>query len=135
MGNKPDWVGQSYKKNEILKMADGGLRPEIGNGLAPYGGRHSERLSDPFEAKGKGYFGLMKSKDGMSTEISSDNGEFSYPLMVPTLTRSELNLLLEGKEPTDAIYDKAEAHARKRIEEGKSPFAGNGDLIRPPPEE
>lgn len=23
MGNKPDWVGKSYKKNEILHLADG----------------------------------------------------------------------------------------------------------------
>jgi hypothetical protein len=23
MGNKPDWVGQSFKKGEILKLADG----------------------------------------------------------------------------------------------------------------
>jgi len=136
MGNKPDWVGKSYKKGEILKMADGGDVQEAGEvNLNPYGFRHAERVSDPVEVKGKGYFGVMPSSEGISTEISADNGEFSYPMMVPGMSEAELNILLKGGKPTDAMYDKAEAHARKRIAEGKSPFAGKTELRMPPPKD
>lgn len=136
MGNKPDWVSQSFKKGEILKLADGGDIQEAGDAnLAPYGFRHAERAGDPIEVKGKGYFGAMKSSDGISTEISSDNDEFSYPMMVPGMSEAELNILLKGDKPTDAMYDKAEAHARKRMAEGKSPFAGKTELRMPPPKD
>ncbi len=38
MGNKPDWVGQSYKKDEILKLADGSANlPDIDSDNAPSG--------------------------------------------------------------------------------------------------
>lgn len=84
--------------------------------------------------KGSGYFGEMKRPDGgVSTEISIgvefDGKETEIPTMVPTLTKDELNTLLslpEGEDIPQGIVDKAVAHARKRIEEGKSPFANSG---------
>jgi hypothetical protein len=106
-----------------------------GQGLAPYGFRHAEKLSDSFEPKGKGYFGKLLEKDGIATEISASNekGE-SYPLLVPGLTKAEMQHLLDGKKPTDAIYKKAEKHAEKRKAEGKSAFAKNEELRFPKPE-
>jgi hypothetical protein len=97
-------------------------------GLAPYGLRNSGE-----GAKGKGYFGALPTKEGgVATEISS---EFTYkgknvehPLIVPTLNKAELDHLLSGKEPTDAIYSKAQAFAKKRIDEGKSAFAEPTEL-------
>jgi hypothetical protein len=81
--------------------------------------------------KGAGYFGVLKRPDGgISTEISIgvDIGgkEMEIPTLVPTLTEDEKNWLLthdvKDKLPK-SIEDKAVAHAKKRIAEGKSPFA------------
>lgn len=107
-----------------------------GQGIAPYGFRHAEKLSDPIEVKRKGYFGKLPAKGGRtSTEISaSDEKGNSYPLLVPGLTKAEIKRLLDDKKPTDAIYDKAERHAEKRKAEGKSPFAEDSELRYPLPE-
>ena len=74
----------------------------------------------------------------MSTEISS---EFTYkgknvehPLIVPTLTKAELDHLLAGKEATDAIYSKAQAFAKKRIDAGMDTFAEPTELRYPTPD-
>jgi len=104
-------------------------------GLAPYGLRNSGE-----GAKGKGYLGALPNKEGgVSTEISS---EFTYkgknvehPLIVPTLNKAELNHLLAGKEATDAIYSKAQAFAKKRIDEGKSVFAEPTEMRYPTPDQ
>lgn len=104
-------------------------------GLAPYGLRNSGE-----GAKGKGYLGALPTKEGgVATEISS---EFEYkgknvehPLIVPTLNKAEIDHLLSGKEPTDAIYSKAQAFAKKRIDEGKSTFAEPTEIRYPMPEQ
>ena len=103
-------------------------------GVAPYGMRHGT-----ITPKGKGYFGELKRPDGdSSTELSSEfeykGGKVEYPLIVPTLSESEINLLLSGAEPTDDIYNKAESWAKFRIDKGLSPFAsstGNEKFPRP----
>ena len=98
-------------------------------GLAPYGLRHSGE-----GVKGKGYFGGLPTKSGRTaTEISSENDEGEYPLIVPTLTKKELDHLLADKKPTDEIYDKAESWARTRKKSGKSPFAEPTELRMPIP--
>ena len=101
-------------------------------GMAPYGIRHS---GEGF--KGKGYFGELPSKDGMvSTEISTESDIGEHPLLVPTLTRKEIQHLLSGEEPTEDIYRKAEEHAIKREKSGKSKFASPTELRYPlPPED
>jgi len=107
-----------------------------GQGIAPYGFRHAEKVSDPIEAKGKGYFGKLPAKGGRtSTEISASDSEGnSYPLLVPGITKAEMKRLLSDKKPTDAMYEKAEKHAAKRKAEGKSPFADSSELRYPVPE-
>ena len=98
-------------------------------GLAPYGLRNSGD-----EVKGKGYFGELPTKSGRTaTEISTGNDEGEYPLIVPTLTKKELNHLLADKKPTDEIYDKAESWANERKKNGKSPFAEPTELRMPAP--
>jgi hypothetical protein len=95
---------------------------------APYG------LREDGTPKGLGYFGLLPSKDGkheVSTELSADvdigGKKMFFPLLVPTLTRDEIDLLLSGAKPTDSIYEKAIRFAQERIKAGKSPFAGPGE--------
>ena len=88
-------------------------------------------------AKGYGYFGELPMADGkgVATEMGADDGQgFHYPLINPMLNRAELDHLLSGARPTDAIYDKAEAHARQRMEKGLSPFAHPDEAPLPMPE-
>jgi hypothetical protein len=78
--------------------------------------------------KGVGYLGELKRPDGkVSTEISVGvdfgNGETEIPLLVPTLSKDEIDHLLAGKKETPEILDKAVKHAIDRLKSGKSPFA------------
>lgn len=78
--------------------------------------------------KGRGYFGeVPNNKGGFSTELSVDvdfDGKKTLiPLMVPTLTRDELNYIVNGGQPTKAIMNKAVGHAVERMRNGQSPFA------------
>lgn len=100
------------------------------SGLKFYGVRHGS-----VEPKGKGYFGELPASDGKkATEISSENEKLgSYPLLVPTLTKTEIKHLTSGKEPTDEIYDKAERWAEARHSQGKSAFAQPDELRVPVP--
>jgi hypothetical protein len=80
--------------------------------------------------KGSGYFGELKMRDGsgsVATELTAgvniDGKETDIPLLVPTLTEKEKNYLLEGNKPTREIIGKAVSHAKKRMSDGKSPYA------------
>ena len=98
-------------------------------GLAPFGLRNSGD-----SAKGKGFFGMLQRPDGgFSSELSAENGAGEFPLIVPTLTREELNQLLSGAPPTDVIYRKAQAHAAERMQKGLNPFAQDNELRYPMP--
>lgn len=87
--------------------------------------------------KGEGFLGLLKRPDGkISSEISVGveigGREVEIPTLVPTLSRKEVEYLLnnpveEGARIPPTILKKAIEHARARIEAGKSPFAGPGE--------
>lgn len=84
--------------------------------------------------KGMGYFGELKRPDGkVSTELSVgvnlDGQEHEIPLLVPTLSREEIDHLLKDGEPTPEIMNKAVEFARQRMQQGRSPFAGEGEPI------
>lgn len=113
--------------------------PSVRAGLAPYGVRYSETVQDPFSPKRHGYFGAIQSAEGLPiTELSSAfelNGKtIRHPLVVPTLTEQEISLLQSGGEPTQSIYDKAQAWAMGRIQKGQDPFATTQDVRFPVPE-
>jgi hypothetical protein len=83
--------------------------------------------------KGYGYFGMLpysgadRPPGTFSTELSYDSEvdgkRLFYPILVPTLTREEIDHILSGAEPTDAMYNKAIEHALTRMQSNKSPFA------------
>lgn len=78
--------------------------------------------------KGRGFFGPLPRPDGsVSTELSfdfdADGRKILAPLLVPSLTQPEIDHLLQGGEPTETIYRKAQDHALDRVRAGKSPFA------------
>jgi hypothetical protein len=84
--------------------------------------------------KGLGFFGELKRPDGYtSTELSigvNMNGkETEIPLLVPTLTREEVDYLLRGGEPTPTLVDKAVGFAQQRMKAGKPFFADDGEQV------
>jgi hypothetical protein len=90
-------------------------------------------------AKGMGFFGALKRPDGdISTELSVgvniEGKELEIPLLVPGLTKAEIQHLLEDGEPTDEIVGKAVLFARQRMAKGLSPFAGDKERF-PLPED
>jgi hypothetical protein len=112
------------------------------NGLAPYGMRNLEQGQDISQGtvKGKGYFGeVPMNQGGAMTELSSayeqDGKLISNPLIVPTLTKQELDLLKSGQEPTPQIIKKAQDYAQKRMGMGQSTFATPQELRYPVPTE
>ena len=112
--------------------------PDV-NPLAPYGLRYSESVADQPQIKGRGFLGAIPTTEGMPmTELSSsfelDGQVIQHPLIVPTLTAQELQLLQMGGEPTPEIYTKAQQFALDRIRQGMSPFATPQDLRMPMPE-
>jgi hypothetical protein len=112
------------------------------NGLAPYGMRNLEQGQNISQGtvKGKGYFGeVPTNQGGAMTELSSayeqDGKLISNPLIVPTLTKQELDLLKSGREPTPQIIKKAQDYAQKRMGSGQSTFATPQELRYPVPTE
>lgn len=88
----------------------------------------------------KGFLGPMEAVGGKtSTEISAGfeigGKEMDIPLMVPGLTKKELDYLLKAdiddeafmKNLPDSIVEKAISHAEKRIKDGKSVFYVDGE--------
>jgi hypothetical protein len=130
--------GVLYKPNSMigaLSWNGVGLNPYSSSpfGLAPAGIRHSGE-----GVKGKGFFGPIPNPfGGSSTELSSEfehgGKTIEHPLLVPTLSREEMDSLVRGGAPTDAIYKKAQAFALQRIGMGLSPFAGGSELRYPLP--
>jgi hypothetical protein len=120
---------------------------DMGNrqGLAPYGFRYAENLSQPTTTKKSGYLGDVGGYVGDIGEPRSVMSELSasseiggrtvqYPLIVPTLTADELMLLHSGGKPTPEIYNKAQSWAVSRLQQGQDPFATPVSLRYPQPQ-
>jgi hypothetical protein len=105
--------------------------------MSGYGKRHNSN-----EVKGTGFYGPLQRLDdpkSVSTEISIGvdfgKGEMEIPLLVPGMSREEINHLLSGGKPTRELVDKAVAHAQSRMGAGLPIFAGEGDQIDLPESE
>lgn len=94
-------------------------------------------------AKGDGWLGVRQRPDGgVSSELSAGfeiNGkETEIPLMVPGLSRDEMDYLMKTpadkvmENLPDSIKQKALAHAEGRIADGKSPFRQSGEALPAP---
>lgn len=87
--------------------------------------------------KGKGFLGVLKRPDGsVSSEISIgvniDGKEVEIPTLVPTLSKSERDWLVNNdiSDPSkipSSIVSKATSFARTRIKAGQSPFASDNE--------
>ncbi|KKN51516.1 hypothetical protein LCGC14_0622080 [marine sediment metagenome] len=121
------WINQSkLRPDEIIKQMEKKKKALVGDdfGLRPDGTR-----------KGKGFLGVLKLKGGgVATEYSvgvrleaNDGKETDIPSLVPTLTKKEIEIMVNdiipNKKPVPkAILQKAVDHANKRVNQGKSPF-------------
>lgn len=124
-------------KEDILNFIKQNPQASVDDFLANFGvgpgSKKDENTRVDGTEKGKGFLGVLKRPDGkVSTELSVgvniDGKETLIPSLVPTLNKKEIDHLLNGGKTTKAIIDKAVAHARKRIADGKSPFADESDV-------
>ena len=84
--------------------------------------------------KERGYFGKIDRKDGkgFSTELGRSSEDESgktihYPLIHPGMTHEQLHHIVNDGTPTAEHERAAYDHALKRIKDGKSPFAEEGE--------
>jgi hypothetical protein len=91
-------------------------------------------------ATGMGFFGEIPhpTEEGVfSTELTIgvhlDGKPYNIPLLVPTLTRDELHAVMIGKED-ERIIRKAVDHAKRRINQGRSPYAEPNEIYPLPKE-
>tara|TARA_R110000751_G_scaffold54334_3_gene117012 strand:+ start:2706 stop:3005 length:300 start_codon:yes stop_codon:yes gene_type:complete len=93
-----------------------------------YGPRHNP-------ADGKKYTGWkgvhINKKGEKVTEHSMgfgmDGKEVEVPMIVPSTTKQELDIILNLGKETPAMIKKATDHAKMRIKQGKSPFKNPED--------
>ena len=88
--------------------------------------------------KGFGWLGELPMQDGrvmteMSLGVNLDGKDHNIPAIVPTLTPEEIAHLAAGNPANDEIVKKAVEHAKKRLSEGKSPYADPQEEIAPVP--
>jgi hypothetical protein len=108
--------------------------------------KSANRISNPeeFRRTGRGgyvqksqtgYLGAHRNvqQGGVMTEVSIEEDGVSFPLMVPTLTKAEINTLknmnIEGNADNipKSIKDKARQHMRERMNLGLDPFYQFGE--------
>ncbi len=98
---------------------------------------------DGSKKSARGFLGPIKNKvsGGTMTEFSTDmqyqGKSIDIPTMVPTLSKSEIEYMrnmkpgagwnLSKSQMERSIVNKARAHAKKRLEAGKSPFYQDGE--------
>ena len=131
-GTMGDMLSPSVTTTETARLGD--LGPNFYGG-APRHNVATGKMDSPFN-KGLGYLGpltLDNDPGGSMTEYSITSGfdgtDVEYPLLVPTLTRDEVQWLQANvggeARPTipPSIERKAADHAIMRMQQGKSPFA------------
>ena len=79
-----------------------------------------------------GWRGVFKDKEGnpmteFSMGVGLDGKEVEIPIIVPKTTNREVQILLDGGQPTEAMIQKAVDHARIRIKQNRSPFKNPED--------
>tara|TARA_R110000787_G_scaffold78497_1_gene171745 strand:- start:1178 stop:1516 length:339 start_codon:yes stop_codon:yes gene_type:complete len=93
-----------------------------------YGTRHNPSDGKKYT----GWKGVHTNKKGQkvtehSMGFGMDGKEVEIPMIVPSTTKQELDIILNGKKVTPAMIKKATDHAKMRIKQGKSPFKNADD--------
>jgi hypothetical protein len=131
--------GQIYTdvRRSIAEMEDEGVQ---GEDWQP----NPQDLRADGTQKGNGWQGPIKRPDGkvmseISVGVNLEGKDLEIPLIVPTLTKQELDWLAKHdpqspdfmKTLPKSIGDKAVAHARERMKAGQSPFKTEGQAAPP----
>jgi hypothetical protein len=124
--------------SNIYEVVQGGAivgAIDVSKPVAPKDQGYGLRLDGT--TKGKGYFGELRipGTNDVATEysigVNIDGKDMDIPSLVPTLTKPEIEQVLQAaknrSDVPDNVVKKAVAHARKRISQGKSPFADSSD--------
>jgi hypothetical protein len=108
-------------------------RPEDQTGIAPNGLRYMESSTDQVTPKGDGYMGAIPvpQDNAIATEQSASDEKGQYPLLVPTLSREEVDQVNSGQEVPQSVVEKATAYRNMRESQGQSPFADRVSLKVP----
>jgi hypothetical protein len=133
--------GQNDKQRTVAqRILSGDIAPfggasNIGDGTESmlsqdrygFGLRHDKKAY-----KGMGFLGDLRDPQGVhmteySMGVNFDGEEVEIPSIVPTLTKKELKEIVNNKNVPDTAVQKAVDFARKRIKEGKSVWASEGD--------
>lgn len=150
--NMTEWVKEHIKSGNHAAVDHfvKGLKELKPGSKAQDGGKMRYGKRPTGEYKDVGFIGEQTTPSGKNvvTEFSigtSDvNGkQMDIPTMVPTLSESEKNYILQradadeniGFDPIgNSIYKKSVAHARQRIAQGKSPFYSSAEFfpVEPP---
>lgn len=133
--------GYAEGGDEIRGMFVDSVLGKFGNADARLVGPYGKR-NDGKTYKGSGWLGEIPVKGGgVATEytvgVQIDGKEIDIPTLVPTLTKDEVSQMVNdiipnSKPVPDAIMEKAAAHAKKRLSEGKSVFANDGEAVFDP---
>ncbi len=114
MRKKLELAGLSGEEGDeeagVLNSFDG-----AGYGLRPSGA-----------VKGQGWLGPLPMTDGsgrVATELTITVDDREIPLIVPTLSKKEIDSLLAGEKPTRTIINKAIEFAEEREKQGFSVYA------------
>lgn len=117
-------IGKEAKTPEDMVTL---AKKAIDSGEAKYYSKDWGKREDGTD-KGNGWLGPILRKDGtVMTEVSEESDGMFYPLLVPTLTQKEIDILknldLQNDKIPNSIREKAIKHAHERMKQGKSPFA------------
>ena len=93
-----------------------------------YGPRHNPADGKKYT----GWKGIHINKEGKevtehSMGFGMDGKEVEVPMIVPSTTKQELDIILNKGKVTPAMIKKATDHAKMRIKQGKSPFKNPED--------
>lgn len=136
--DKPTDAKRRAFHNKMMGVSTYADRPQETESVQPdYGFRNDGTK------KGKGWLGEIKLPNGgVATEysigVNLGEGEMEIPTLVPTLTEEEVALMRDdiipnNKRVPQEILDKAVAHARQMLAEGKSVWSDAPQETEPAP--
>lgn len=126
-----EWTVDKLLDLPLQAVGDGKYAFVVGDALLAQRERQDFGRRPDGSRKGAGFLGLLKRPDGgVSTELTIgveiDGKEIDIPTLVPTLSNEEIRQVLSLKDNEkipESVVEKAVAHARARMQQGKPVFA------------
>lgn len=85
----------------------------------------------PAKDPGRSYADVVGSDKNPVIKAEINGETMDIPLIVPTMTEAELNIIKSGEPPTQEMVEKAKRYAEEKVSAGKNPLnAGNESPIQ-----